>query len=397
VVALADVLSLLAPNDEETSLLRACVNGDATALHDWARVPTLEPAVRHSRQVLAASLYRAVRRNEALSTSAFGSHLRAAVVVEEARWREYAHISSATLTSLLRAGITPAVIRGAALAETVYPDAASRHCDSIVLLVRPWDLDEAVTQLGSIGFVPHARAAPEEMPLKHRGGLRLALRTELLVSSMFRVPAEDIWDRSVAARVTGVPVRRLSSADALLEICMDGLVSRRLRGADWALDAWHVAVRGSDLRWDVLADSACRAGAALPVLVGLTYLAQALNAPVPSATLAALRAAARRASADVREACLYATQRHPGLSPIRLAAACRSWHSRALVLKWLLCPTAVARAYEPPLRGLPLSLAYARRLARIVSSRIRRGSRAFARTATGKRSAPRGAASSGTR
>jgi hypothetical protein len=392
IVALADALSLLVPNKEETSLLRACVEADATALDAWASIGRVEPAVRHSRQALSAFLYYSLRGNDAVLRGAFGSRLRAAVVIEEVRWREYAHLSNAVLTSLVRAGITPAVIRGAALAETVYPHPASRHCDSIVLLVGRRELAEAVAQLRPIGFAPRSNATPDEVPLQHRGGMRLAVRTAVLVGPGFRVPIEEVWNRSIAADVTGVRVRRLSSADALLEVCVEGLVARRIRRADWALDAWHIAVRASDLSWDVLSDTAREAGAALPVLVALRYLTKALDAPVPSATLEALRVAARRASADVRETCLSATQRDRAVSPIRLVAACRSWRSRGLVVKWLLCPAAVAQALEPRLRGLPLWVAYARRLARILRSRLNRSSRSLARRATAgalRRQAPR--------
>lgn len=369
-VPLTDALSVLAPNPYETRLLQACLGQDEVQRHAWLTDPGRDTPVNATRKILAPLLYCSLRERGLLPRDGLGSYLRAAALNEEVRWSEYTRISRAALQTLAGTGITPIVVGGAALAETVYPDPAARHSDSILLLVP--DLRDAARQLEAQGFAPEPGPRSRETLLRHRSGLRLALRSELLASPIFQVPTTEVWVRSVVADVTGAPARRLSAADALLQVCVDGLVARNPRTAQWASDAWHVIVRSPDLSWDVIVDTARLAGAELPLVVALTYLADALAARVPQAPLETLGMAAARTNGAARDVCLYAT-RCPPLVPVpRLLAACRTWRSRALLIKWLLCPAPGAlRLHEPTARYLPLPAAYAARLLRIALSRTR--------------------------
>lgn len=372
-VPLTDVLAVLTPGPVETRLVRACFGADEAGEEAWRGDEVLASPAG---QCLAALLCHALRERGGFPRGRVGAHLRAAAVAEDARSREYSRISRDLLRALREAGIVPLVVGGAALAETVYPHPATCHSDAITLVVRPADLIEAGRRLTREGFAGAASTGSDESRWRHPSGLPLQVRTHLLASSVFPVPADEVWERSIVAEVTGVQVRRLGTADALLQVCVDGLLEGTARSVRWVADAWHLVGRSADLHWDALVAVADRSGAQLPLLVALTYLADALHAPVPAETLAALGRGARRTGGAGRDTCLYATRCAARIPVARLLAACRSWRSLVLLLKWVVCPAAPALRYqEPAARDLPLPAAHMARLLRVALSRGRVGSR----------------------
>jgi hypothetical protein len=368
-IPLADALSVLAPHPRETQLLQACLQHGAVSPEAWATDADRERSITRTRQILAPLLAWSLRNRGSVPDGGLGSYLRAAALNEEVRWREYQQISHAALRSLGAAGITPVVVGGAALAETVYPYPAARHCDSLVLLVPGPDLLAAARHLEREGFVSEPGARSGTSKLRHSSGMRLFLRSQLLAAPMFRVPTEAVWSRAVVTDLARTRTRRLSSADALFQVCVDGLLMRNPRVAQWAADAWYVIDRSADLSWDSVVARAREARAELPLVVALRYLAEVLGAPVPAWARQTLGAAATRAGSSARDACLYATRRVPPIPGGRLLAACGTWQSRLLILKWLLCPAPEAlRLYEPATRQRSLSAAYCLRFWRIARS-----------------------------
>lgn len=362
-VPLADALTVLLPSAADTRFLRACLRGDPA---EGGAPPD------HPSPPLAPLGHDSLKGWGSRAAPAPSAYLRAAALGEEVRWREYARISQETLLALEAAGVTPAVAGGPALAEIVYPRAAARHCDSLVLLVRDQSDLETARCLERHGF-PMEREQPAcELVLRHPSGIRITVRRGLFASPIFRLPVEAVWDRTKAAEVTGAPARILSPADTLLQLCVDGLVGTVPRTALWAADAWYVLDRSADLSWEAVGDAARRADAELPLVVALSYLSEALAAPVPPPMLATLGTAAARASRAARSVCLYATRKRPSVPVRRLLGACRTWRSRALLAGWLLCPAPeTLRLHEPGMRDLPLPAAYAARLVRIAVSRAR--------------------------
>jgi hypothetical protein len=273
----------LTPTDEETALMRACVHGVMPTAAPTTTAAGLWPR-------LAAVLYHALRDAGALPRGPLASHLRAAAVGEALRWRAYVRISRDVLTALADEGVEPVVVRGAAVAEGVYPHPESRHCDSVTLLVRRRDMPAAIARLQREGFALDSATTSEECRLRHPSRMPLTLRTELLTEPDVQLAAADVWQRSVAADVTGVRVRRLSATDALLDICVSALETRPRSAADWAVDAWFIVVRATDVSWPAVHDVARHAGAAVPMRMALTYLADSLGAPVPQWILESLAA-----------------------------------------------------------------------------------------------------------
>ena len=136
-------LRAILPNEAETELLRAILWSGPPAREAWHRLQStlgslatgfdrLDPAQKGLLPLLHVA---ATREGIALGVGD-ATYLRAAHLREELRGIAYRRILDPLLATLAEAGIRTAILRGCALADTVYPDPGARHSHGIELLVR---------------------------------------------------------------------------------------------------------------------------------------------------------------------------------------------------------------------------------------------------------------------
>jgi hypothetical protein len=381
---LADTLSVILPTEEQTRLLRACLYSDAAGRRAWQswREQIGDPVEALGRNgpgagTLLPLLLSALRRNGIDAPSDLLTLLRAARYREELRSKAVAGICREVISGLAAGGISAIVLKGAALAATVYEDRALRHCHDIDILVRVDDLTRAARTLADVGFRPiegGAKRAAGDVRLVHARGLPVELHTR-----PFRPPSNDawvaaLWSRSREALVAGVPARVLSPADSLLHVCGQAAYSSSRASLLWVCDAWHIVARHPDLDWDVLLEGAVAAHLALPLSATLRYLATELDAPIPAA---ALRHLGDAASTDAlgRECALAGARAGPEGTYPKLFRQTKDWRSRGLLLKWILLPSSRFVRWDSGAEDRrSLLFSYLRRLprycARHVSSRL---------------------------
>ena len=242
----------------------------------------------HVRAVLQSAYY----RNAARNTLLFG-------VVRE------------VLQACQRQGIAVIVLKGAALAETVYPNRAVRPMGDIDLLVRPEALeamDDALTALG-YRFVDHGRpkaywrtqyyeftfqpplAAPLTVPIEVHWALERPSRP-------FRIDMDGLWQRAIPATIAGVDTRILAPEDQLLHLCVH--LCKHAGGTpieagrSWQLRTFSdlVAVlcrAGPTLDWEALVHRAQAWGVASYLYVPLALTCELSGVRVPTSALAALQ------------------------------------------------------------------------------------------------------------
>jgi hypothetical protein len=346
--ALSDTLSVILPTSEQTSFLRACLHSGEMGRRAWQAwreqngesVRLLEkrrPAVKS----LLPLLFYALRRNGVAVEPALLTVLRTAYVQEELRGRTYRRILGDVLELLAMEGVAPIVLKGAALASTVYPDPALRHSHDIDLLVKDRELSDAADAVPLAGFRVLSRRIGSHaaaVELEHVSGLPLHLRTR-----PFRIPhhnalSADFWHRSREAPSDGRPMRVLSPADNLLHVC--GLASSRTsHSLRWVSDAWYIVHSRADLDWEVVVRDARQGQLALPLYVILRYLAADMQAPIPTPILDRLADAASHTSMAARETALYGARVGGGGTFRNLLRQSRSWRSRARLVQWMLAPS----------------------------------------------------------
>jgi hypothetical protein len=265
------------------------------------------------------------------------------------------------------------LLKGAALAETVYAHPALRHSHDIEILIPDAELSEVRSSLEPLGFGVSGRkaAARDSLELVHESGLPLVLRRELFEVPFYNAIAAAVAARAELTDLLGTRVRVLSPADALLHGCGHAFHSPGRESQRWILDAWFLIARRRGLDWEALVRTAADARLSVPLATLLTYLARDLSAPIPPGVLADVTARAAAADSIDGELALFAA-RSTGRALFRtLLRRERSVAGRLRILRWMLLPS---RAYLTWVTQEPdpwlLRAQYVARPARYVSRRL---------------------------
>jgi hypothetical protein len=379
---LSAALSVILPTASETALLRACLLTGPAGRRAWD-VWQQETSGIHGVTALSGSvkgliplIHRAAARNGAAVEGTARKALRAGYLREELRTTTYRRICAEVLSALQTEDIPVVVLRGAALADSVYEHAMLRHCHDLDLLLRKGDLARAARLLIARGL-RHSRepatGTTTDVTLLHTSALPVELHSRLLAIPWYPVPLTEIWARARGHVVGDVPAHILSPADNLLHVCAHASYSPRRESLRWVCDSWFIIHRHPDLDWDVLVDCALRSHLALPLSVMLTYLARDIGLPVPGTVLARIDAAAARTDRIRREVALHGARAGVRGSLRTLVRTSRGWRARSTVIQWILLPSPAYVRWMEPVRGRwELPLRYVQRPLRYVLRRLRR-------------------------
>jgi hypothetical protein len=341
---LSDTLSVLLPSEQETLLLRACLQPDDGGREAWyawqecvgersGELLQRYPSIVH----LLPLLHAATTRYGARVPRDLAFCLRAAYFREELRGRAYRDVLHKVLLALEGEGIEFVVLKGAALAGTVYDDWALRHCHDIDLLVDEGDHESAcrVLQTARLGQRCASSPASRDVRLVHDSGLPIELHADLFEHPFYRQGEASVRRRRLTTSIAGVPAPVLSPSAALLHVCGHASYSRSRSDLRWATDAWSILAKCSDLDWDALLGDAARARLALPLYVMHEYLSDELHAAIPRSVLETLSRDARHVGLVAHEAALFGARREHR----QLRSVTRDWRSRAFLLRWRLLPS----------------------------------------------------------
>ena len=348
------------PDDRARHFLIACLTGTrspsrrdearravAEGLLDWRIVEAM--AVEEK---IAPLLHRATRDHDLLPDWLADGFRRAYLetgLINKLRLEDLA----VALDRLAAAGIDTIVLKGVALAHTVYDTIALRPMIDVDLLVRRDDALAALDVLRECGYrpdrdeiMPAALLAYEnELFLRKRDRLEwhLELHWSLFDSPYYqaRQPESDLWATAVPLVVEGAPTRVLSPELMLLHLCGHLALHHRNHGLLWQCDIVELLHHeGERMDWDVVLAQAAAMRLILPLKSVLPGLAEVWEAPIPATVLAHL-AAARPGRVEAR---VYQAQttgrRSVGPRLIDDLVALPSWAARARFLWANLFPPA---------------------------------------------------------
>jgi hypothetical protein len=309
-------------------------------------------------------LHEALGRHDTPDHKLMVTYSRAGYLREELRSKAYRDLCGPALAALSAANLTVIALKACVLAETVYKTPASRHSHAVDVLVREPDLARAVSVLAAQGFV-RTKAQPTPGPhhvlFQHPSGLPLELHTRLFHIDHYRLSEDGLWARSRPCVVAGADTLMLSPADNLLHVCGHAAGDRTRANLRWACDAWNIIDRDRDLDWKVFTDGAVASGLALPLHVMTKYLAESLDAPIPPGVLSALAEAAGQADGTAREAALFGALTGLSAAARALFRETNDWPTRALLVRFILAPSAASMSWSFRIRHrslLPLYYLY---------------------------------------
>lgn len=265
---------------------------------DWEKLGWLAERERAA-PVLWGHLQTMERLPGALPPQA--AHLQRLAMVSEFRMLHLEQRLAESLAALSRAGIQVMLLKGAALALTVYGSFVRRPMVDVDLLVHEGDAERARDVLLGAGWVSSGQEELEGFykghhhlpPLVDGRGLevQLELHTGLFFEgNPFRFPVADIWRRAVPVTVRGRRAWVPSTQDQLLHLCLHFAWSHMLNSGAWrTFRDLRALIDAGDVRWDEFVALARESRGASCCYWTLRLAKDLVGVPVPGEVLDALR------------------------------------------------------------------------------------------------------------
>jgi hypothetical protein len=264
---------------------------------DWDRVPEIALAHR-----IGPLLYRGLRRLPGTSVPPRAlAALKEQYLANAARNALLFRALRKILGGLDVAGISAVVLKGAWLADRIYPDRALRPMNDIDLLVRSEDLDQTEAALLEIGYrIAQDPGARREARNRHHhwifrertDGIPVEVHWNLHPpDSQFCINVDGVWRRTLPIRLAGASARALAPEDHLVYLMSHAARHRFHQGVLPLCDiaAILASSRGSFDAVNLVARAKeSRCGAAASALLDLA--AEMLGARAPEDLRAGLRA-----------------------------------------------------------------------------------------------------------
>lgn len=208
-------------------------------------------------------------------------------------------------------GIPAIVLKGQALAETLYRHPAMRPYHDLDLLVPPRHRFEANHVLLALGYrllAEHSRSFDVEREgattYEARNNARVDLHWRLLTeprNAWNEAEEASVWARAVPIQLAGTATLTLSDEDLLLYLAVHLAVHHSLAGLLWHWDlALLLERRGATLDWETLVERARRWRVCRAVFFALAETGRAFGAQLPPGVMRRLAPGGPRAMALAR-------------------------------------------------------------------------------------------------
>ena len=213
------------------------------------------------------------------------------------------------LRALSDASVPVIVLKGAALAETIYPSIAHRPMGDIDLLVRPQHLERARRTLEETGYrfvpEPEERFQPfdtrftGEMAFRRqeRPGVLIELHWEIVIPEWYRrttaLKVEALWERARPLKLDGAAAWQLSLEDTLIHLCVH-LAAHAFHHPPAYNDIDHLLRAEAPFPWERFLERAAGFRVRTPAYFALAAARKLAGAPVLDEILTKLKPSSLR-------------------------------------------------------------------------------------------------------
>jgi len=207
------------------------------------------------------------------------------------------------LAQLAESGVDYMVVKGPALAHTVYPDPALRAFNDLDLVVRERDWTAVHRLLVKMGFEPEVdlpqpppklvpQAVLYELKYRHQEYNWFLVEVhydDLLNAGLASRDVEGFWQRAMPVDMDGMPIKVLSLEDQLIHLCAHAHYHGYGRLNCFSDIAFIIRDHAAQINWERLLETVRIEEAQVGVYYTLYFLDKLLGVKVPESMLNALR------------------------------------------------------------------------------------------------------------
>ena len=263
---------------------------------DWDRLATVSYA--HG---IAPLIYHSLVESDAIGVvpAAVAQKLRNSYYANAARNSLLYDDLKKLLLALRQEEIDVIVLKGAALAETVYSHRALRPMSDIDLLVRKGQLSKVESKLLDIGYLFDGHGKAKEFYLEHRYHWVFAKRSDISIEihwhikrpeRPFSIDIDGFWERAQWTKIAGVGALVLSPEDLMLHLCQHFWKHNLAGGIRPLCDiAENTSYYGDGIDWTKIANISSEWGMNAGSYLVLSLARELLDAPIPKGFLSDIK------------------------------------------------------------------------------------------------------------
>lgn len=204
------------------------------------------------------------------------------------------HDTGTALAALAQSGIPTLVLKGAALALGSYSKPAARPMGDLDVAVPKERREEAIRILQAEGWTSrHINLDPRSvhaMPFHNARGNEFDLHWHILKETSGKPSEARFWETSRPLDFNGVSTRMIDPALSLVHVLLHGLRANPEPPVRWVADTLTLIRSTPDLNWDSLVEFARDTRVTQRAHLGLAFVKQRFDAPIPPGVLEALAA-----------------------------------------------------------------------------------------------------------
>ncbi len=235
------------------------------------------------------------------------------------------------IVALRQAGHDVMLVKGAPLALTYYRSLGARPMSDIDVIVPTSQAQAALAVMEQRGWQRFSMARDEDLVYRHSmlfrdsAGYECDLHWHVLQECCQDDADSDFWQAATELDFQGIPVKTLHAVDQFLLVIMHGIRWNPEPAIRWIADAATIVREaGATFDWPRLLRQAQQRQLVLRLTMGLQYLAQEMDVPIPPCVLQQLAAVRISAVERLESACILQPEAdvyRTFLGPIKLIYA----------------------------------------------------------------------------
>lgn len=191
------------------------------------------------------------------------------------------------IRSLQKAGVSPLVLKGAALAETVYPGISMRPMADIDILVREEEIDTVRACVMALGYTPSEN---EDCSFCKNTPIPVCLDVHYKIWYLADADFENLWVDSRPVSIAQAGARTMAPDETMIYTAAHAAIQHGTLGPIALDDINRIcSFYRHELDWDKVVEKIIKYNLKVPVYLVLSEARISKGAPVPGEALDALK------------------------------------------------------------------------------------------------------------